>query len=359
MSDLSDLANPSGDFVISSSGSSPDEVRATLAKADAPPAAEPVAAPAAEPPADADAEAAGAAAAEAAPVEGEPPSADDAAVDDAVAAAAAKLPKGDSKAGKTLSDRARVIQAEIHQLTYQKHQTRTEAEQAREELAQLRAERERIHGEIVARQAQPPAAAKPKSDDFDTFEAYTDALGQFYRDEAKRDALAEAQQMVQQVLADERQRAQQYQQQQELNQVFAQHQTNIDAARAAHPDFDEVVAGSALPTNPMMETHIPRSPVSGELLHYLATHPDECVQIARMGAGPTLVALGRLEARIEGVKSGPPPVRPPVVSRAQRPIKPVGAASATADDAPDATVSLDEHVAYWNRRDREVRSGRR
>src|SRR5215510_1572389 len=337
--------NPTGaagdgvDFTVTSSGGLPPEP-------------EPAAAPPTEPPPATEAapdEGAGTPAVEGAP-----------AADPTVAAAAKELPKGDSKAGKTMSDRARVIQAEIHQLTSEKYRTKAEAEAERAQLAELRAERQRLYNEQLARQQQQPPPApsgpqKPKSENFDTFEDYSDALGQYYRDEAKREAIAQAEQLIAQTLERERANAAQAWQQQQLNQIYDQHHKQVEAARAAHPDFDEVVAGSALPTNPMMETHIPRSSVSGELLHYLATHPDECVQIAQMDAGPTLVALGRLEERISAVKSGSAPVRKPV-SQARPPIKPVGAASSPADEIPDAaTSSLDEHAAYWNRKDVERR----
>jgi hypothetical protein len=364
------LSGGSDDFVVTSSGSP------SFTAVEAPPAtppAEPPAPPAEPPPATPESPPP---ATEEAPVEAPPAEGEPAATVTAqeAAAAAVALPKGDSKAGKTLSDRGRMIQAEINALTAQKYQTRSETEAARAELAELRAERQRIYSELQARQpaqpgqpaqpaqpGQPAAAAEPpKEENFNTFGEFVTATAKYWHDEGQRAANAHAQQLIEQTLAQERQRYQQEQENRQLTEIFNKHHQNVEAARAAHPDFDEVVAGSALPTNPMMEAHIPRSPISGELLHYLATHPDETVQIAQMSAGPTLVALGRLEARIEAAKSGPAPVRPQLVSKAKPPIKPVGASSGTtADEVPTENASLDEHVAFWNRKDRERRGGRR
>lgn len=332
------------DFVITASGQTPDQVRDSLAAADAPsdtPApvadAPPVEAAPAEPPAPTD------------EVPAEP-------VSDEVAAAAAKLPTGDKKAGKTLSDRARTIQAEIHQLTAQKYATRQEIEQARAEMEQLQAQREALFLEEQRRAAAPPPdSKKPESKDFETFEQYTEALADWRAVQAEQKAVAEATKRFEEKFAEERARYDADRQQQQQQAIFAQHQSRIEAARTAHPDFDDAVSQALdLPTNPMMDTHIVRSNLGGELMHYLATHPDECARIAALPAGPTLVELGRLEARIEAVKSGPAPTRSPV-SRAQPPIKPVGGASGSADDMPGANVSLDEHFAYWNRKERESR----
>jgi len=339
---------PTEDFVFTSSKGTHEQVRDTLAAADAPPATTPPV-PDASPAPAADS--------------GEPPAAATGGEPepDAVTTAAQQLPKGDSEAGRTLSQRARVIQAEIHQLTAQKYQSRAEADAARAELDALRSERQRLADEMQAARTPPaaPAAAKPVATDFATFEEYTDALGQYYRDEAKRESVAEVMQQVQQQWAQQRAEAEQQERDRQLQTVYAEHQQRLADTRAAHPDFDELVTGMGhLKTNPMMDTHILRSTNGGELMHYLATHPDECEAIAALPSGPTLVALGRLEARIDGAKSGPPSARSPV-SRAQPPIKPVGTSSASADEPPGSDSSLDEHVTYWNRKERERRAARR
>jgi hypothetical protein len=338
------------DFIFAASGQTSEQVRDSLAVADAPapetPA--PTETPAAETPTETPV---------AADASVDEAVADPAAgVDPAVAAAAAKLPTGDSKAGKTLSDRARTIQAEIHQLTAQKYASRQELEAARAELQELQAARAAVfEAQRQQQHAPPPDQKKPESKDFETFEEYTEALTNWRGEQAERTAVAKVTEQIEQRFAHERARIDAERRDLETRQTYAQHQSRIEAARASHPDFDEAVSQALdLPTNPMMDTHIIRSPLGGELMHYLATHPDECATIAELPAGPTLVALGRLEARLETAKSGPVSSRPPT-SKAQPPIKPVGGSSGSADDIPNGDVSLDEHVSFWNRKERESR----
>jgi len=257
---------------------------------------------------------------------------------------------------KTLEGRKQSIQSEIDALIAQKHTTKRETEAARAELEQLRAERAAIQREREALKARQPAKptadeqpagpVKPKLEDFETLEQYTEAVGEW--------SLARAQAALEQRFEAERQRIAEAEGQRAQQQLYAQHQTRVEQARVKHPDFDTVLAAQAdMRTSPAIDAHIVSSDFGGELLYYLATHPDDCDRIAALPFGPALVALGRLEERLAAAPSGP--ARVVTTSTAKPPIKPVGSSPAPVTDEDPDDLPIEQHVKFYNRQDREAR----
>ncbi len=63
----------------------------------------------------------------------------------------------------------------------------------------------------------------------------------------------------------------------------------VDQAKKAHEDFDEVLAASAeagIEATPAMVQELLESAQGGEVAYYLASHPEECLRIAELTAVP-------------------------------------------------------------------------
>jgi hypothetical protein len=80
-----------------------------------------------------------------------------------------------------------------------------------------------------------------------------------------------------------------------------------------YPDLPELIEAAnvldtqGIPTaNPTMGALIKELDDPGDLYHYLLSHSDEAVQIARMGPLQTAKAIGKIEAKLSA-----PPVKPP------------------------------------------------
>lgn len=153
------------------------------------------------------------------------------------------------------------------------------------ELAELKAQ--------LAAAAQPkpqeppkpePPAGKPRLETFETLEAYQEALTDWNitQRENKRQAEADAK------------AAQEAEQ-----KLQADWQSRQQAARKAHPDYDDVIESTAAPDGPgvmagrqaMLEDE-----AGAEILYYLGTHPDELKRIAASQPIAAVREIGRLSA---------------------------------------------------------------
>ena len=141
-------------------------------------------------------------------------------------------------------------------------------------------------------------------------------------------------------------------------------ETRLAAGRTAYPDFDKVLGEAdtlGLQVSAVMQDAIAESPKAADLVYYLATHPEECLQLAEesqqtpVAAAPVMRRL--LETKIE---SHPAPRAVPsngtgaaaraTVSTAKPPVTPVGSSPVMSDEPPGESASAAEHARYWNRR---------
>jgi hypothetical protein len=167
-----------------------------------------------------------------------------------------------------------------------------------------------------------PADGRPSQEDFDSYDAFQEALvdwkvqTKITEHEAGRERI-------------ERDRAQQRAQE----TLVATHSARIDSFRSEHEDFDAVVdQGKDLPITRPMQDAVLNSDVGPGLMYHLCQHPEECDRIAGMHPMMAIKEMGKLEARIEAAQTGPVSSAE-TVTRAPRPIKPVGG-GATASTVP-------------------------
>ena len=148
-----------------------------------------------------------------------------------------------------------------------------------------------------ARRAQEAPAAPaelPPVEQFDSVDAYADALATRKAEEllAKREADRERMSMLE------------------------AYQDREEDARAKYEDFEQVAYNPALPiTNAMAET-IQASEIGPELAYYLGSHPSEASRISRLSPILQAKEIGKLEAKIASepvlkkTTSAPPPIAP-------------------------------------------------
>lgn len=92
----------------------------------------------------------------------------------------------------------------------------------------------------------------------------------------------------------------------------------LEAAHAAHPDLEDLLEED-LPTSPVMQSYLMGSVHGGEMLHHLASRPEECRRIAALSPRGAELALARLEDEISAktpstaqkrTTSAPAPLQP-------------------------------------------------
>jgi hypothetical protein len=172
----------------------------------------------------------------------------------------------------------------------------------------------------VSQEASPETSSetaqdgKPKEDDFETYTAYQEALVQWTV--SKR---LEANEVNQ------RERIAREQQQRAQHELVAAHHARIDEFREANPNFDAIVeAGKDLPLTRPMQDAVLNSDAGPALMFYLCQNPEECDQLAQMHPMAAIKEMGKLEARLETAQSTGPVSMAKPITRAPRPIKPVG-----------------------------------
>ena len=169
--------------------------------------------------------------------------------------------------------------------------------------------------------AVPPVPREiPPADQFESVEAYAQALAE------KRAA-----ELVQQREA-----------QQQQAQVLESHRDREESAREKYDDYEDVVYNPKLPITPIMAQTIQASDMGPDVAYYLGTNPKEAERIARLPAIAQAKEIGKLEAKIASA----PPVKK--TTSAPSPISPVSARSAsTTLDTTDPRAAKQMSASEW------------
>jgi hypothetical protein len=133
-----------------------------------------------------------------------------------------------------------------------------------------------------------------------------------------------------------RQEFAQFQAEAERQKRVVEIQAREDAARVKYPDYNTVVTrenlAPILQANPGVIEFLATNEHGPDLAHYLGSHPDETLAIARMQPFEAALRLGQL---VHGFSTPQAPQSAPKPSRAPAPISPIKGAGA----APAVTVS--------------------
>lgn len=207
----------------------------------------------------------------------------------------------DEPAGKPVVKENRV-QKRIDEITREKHEARQEAEYWRKVAT----------GEIKpqaqpapVQEALPPGLPpKPKLDDFDDYDQYTEALGEW----AAEKTIAKREFAAQQKKAHETKQT-----------VVKSYQERVETAKTKYADWDDVIAtGNVTVTDTTLEA-ILESEQGPDISYHLLSNPTEAARLNGLSQIQQIKEIARLEAKFS---STPAPVKR--VTQAPTPINALG-----------------------------------
>jgi hypothetical protein len=227
--------------------------------------------------------------------------------------------------------------------TWEAKETQRQLDAERTERARLAAEVETLRrghtrqGEAAGEPGSAASSApsgKPKVEDFGTYEDYTEALTEWKVE----------------------QRFQRMDQEAQQRQVAKAWGERFAAAKATIPDLDTVLHNSKdRPISNVMQHVVLSSERGPAILHYLATHPEECDQLAAESAhaGPDAAPWMRrfLEAKLVAsgaASSGPAPTASRVLP--PPPVKPLGGGPVVAESSPEDEEDVDRYIDRANKK---------
>jgi len=223
--------------------------------------------------------------------------------------------------------------------------------QAERRAAQLEAELQRLRQPAVTSPVTPlgysaPPNGEPQFEQFadapDPYTAYVQAWARWDRAQG----LAEARQ--------------QWDAEQAAKVQATAFEQRLSEGRKDYPDYDQVLTEAdtlGLQVSAVMQLAIAESPKAADLVYYLATHPEECTQLAEESQHTPVAAAAVMRRLLESQlgpraapRNGAGPAAVPKMSTAKPPVQPVGSSPVMGDDPPGDTVSAAEHARYWNRK---------
>lgn len=175
---------------------------------------------------------------------------------------------------------------------------KTFTQQEVDEIVQRRLAKEQRKQQRLAAVPASTSSSAPSSlsiDQFDTPEAYAEAL-----------AAEKAERLVQQRAAEAEQR-----------KTIEAYQEREEEAREKYSDFEQVAYNPSLPITEVMAQTIRVSEVGPEVLYHLGQNPKEAARIAKLAPFLQAKEIGRIEAKLADappaprkVSSAPAPIRP-------------------------------------------------
>lgn len=151
---------------------------------------------------------------------------------------------------------------------------------AEQKLEQLERELNRAKAAEPAIKAEPD---KPKRENFETDDAYRDALDDWRVDQKFRAREVE-----------ENQRREQ----QRMEEVREMARTRISKAMELVPDFQEVTEAADLQVPPVIAGYMQESEMFAELGYHFAKHPDALERLQKMRPDKALVEIGKIESTL-------------------------------------------------------------
>ena len=193
-------------------------------------------------------------------------------------------------------------------------------------LAREQRKWEREQAQRQSEQQTLRAAPTATADQFESTEAYADALAYQKAEEliAKREAAKQQ------------------------SQVLESYHDREEEARSKYDDFEQVAYNPKLPVTNVMAETIQSSEIGPELAYYLGSNPKEAERISRMTPLGQAKEIGKIEAKL----SADPPVKR--TTSAPAPISPVTArtSGSPAHDTTDPRSTKTMTASQWIEADR-------
>ena len=184
------------------------------------------------------------------------------------------------------------FQQRLNQLTKEKYEALRTAEFYKEKAMQT------LTSEVVLK-------PKPKEENFDSQEAYIDALTDWKVEQAKKE------------LREESVRERETEKKKAIDSEF---EKRADKARERYEDFDEVFYDVNVPYTEVMREIVKTDDFGAEIGYYLGKNQHEADRIAHLSAIQQVSELAKLSMRL----SQPLKTQRKVISNAPEPVKPIG-----------------------------------
>lgn len=185
---------------------------------------------------------------------------------------------------------------------------------------------------------QPPqvnAPQPPKQEDFSNYEQYIEARAEFKAKQA-------AEQTWKAFQAQQQQQAQQQAEQARIQTAETNWAQKAYEASVKYSDFTEKVSNSMPLTNAYAAAVLKASPMAGDLAYHLASNPDLVARLNGMHPIDAAAELGRVEGKLAGSPT-PPKVS---VSKAPKPISPVGTGKTPSPSQYRDDMTDQEYLAW-------------
>jgi hypothetical protein len=285
-------------------------------------------------------------------VEAAPPAPEPAAAAGPAAGDPKKLDSKHARPGRKQS-----IQAEIDALTTTKHATRKEVEATQAELTRLRGELQTLKTPPAAPPAAPaPAASRPAlamspNDPEPRLEEFAQEADP-YTAYARATARWEARQEHQRIQVGQRAQLTYRSRTKGLTDKLASYEeTHPGFSAALHPEVVNVKFTTPRELGTPLGDLIVDSPHTAAILDYFSRDLDSFRRLATLHPLLQARAIGMIESRFEAAASGPS-VKPPPISKAKPPNKPVGSSPVVSDESDDdANLPIEEFIRRGNSRD--------
>lgn len=201
------------------------------------------------------------------------------------------------------------VQKRIDRAVRQKYEAEARTKMLEERVAAMEAR------QFAPQQSQKKDDGEPTIDKFENFDEYVTAKAAYIANKQIESTLSAREQK-----------------QKEEREATARANTvegwnkRVTQATAEMPDFEDVLSSSEVPMTKPMHEAIMESDVGPKLAYYLATHPDEAINIAKMTPVSAIRSLGRIEEKLASQKA------PAKATSAPAPIAPVGTRAAVKKD---------------------------
>lgn len=212
-----------------------------------------------------------------------------------------------AKEAKKEAELQKGVQRRIDKITRQKYEAEARAKMLEERVAAME-----------ARQASAPKDDEmPTLGKYNNFDEYVAAKAEYISKKTIESTLTEREKRQ----AAEREAT-------ERTKTVESWNKRVEKATAEMPDFEEVITSSEVPMTGPMQQAIMESEAGPKLAYYLANHPNEASDIARMTPIGAIRTLGRIEERLSK------PVEKKSTS-APEPLTPIGGKTKVSKDPSD------------------------
>ena len=210
------------------------------------------------------------------------------------------------------------------------------------EIGRLQGRLEAMEEQMAGSRAQEPKPpAKPQRDDFDTEDAYIDAMIDYRLNDS-------VEPRVERALSQRDTASREQSQKAHVDSLQEAYLERLADAQGRYDDYDEVVQGSDIEVSGEMQMALLESEMGPDLVYYFASNPKEAQRVNRLSPASMGRELAKIEQKLEGGNKEPDDAQPPTGREsAPRPIEPVRGTNGV---AVESTRAQKDYRTYRQKR---------